>query len=36
LEGLGKISVFIGGKDIFIADARKSKGLMEKRGNELL
>lgn len=31
-EGLGKISVFIGTKDILVADARKLKSIAESRG----
>lgn len=32
MEGLGKISVFIGAKDLLIADARKLKRMMDKQG----
>lgn len=32
LEGLGKISVYIGGNDIFIADSRKFKSIMDRKG----
>ncbi|GEO07156.1 hypothetical protein AAE02nite_48200 [Adhaeribacter aerolatus] len=32
LEGLGKISIFIGTKDILLADARKFKTLAESKG----
>lgn len=35
LEGLGKISVFIGSKDILAADARKLKSLAEAKGIEI-
>jgi acetyl esterase/lipase len=35
LEGLGKISVFIGSKDILAADARKLKGLAESKSVEI-
>ncbi len=32
MQGLGKISIFIGGKDVFIADARKLKSMLDKQG----
>lgn len=32
LEGLGKISIFIGTKDILVADARKLKSIAESKG----
>lgn len=35
LEGLGKLSVFIGSSEILVADARKLKELMESRGIDL-
>lgn len=35
LEGLGKISVFIGSKDILVADARKLKSLAASKGIEI-
>ncbi len=35
LEGLGKISVFIGSKDILVADARKLRSLAESKGIEM-
>ncbi len=35
LEGLGKISVFIGSKDILAADTRKLKSLAESKGIDL-
>ncbi|MDQ3290044.1 MAG: alpha/beta hydrolase [Bacteroidota bacterium] len=35
LEGLGKISLFIGSKDILLADARKFKKLAESKGIEI-
>jgi acetyl esterase/lipase len=35
LEGLGRISIFIGSKEILIADARKLKSLAERNGIEI-
>ncbi len=35
LEGLGKISVFIGSKDILVADARKLRSLAQSKGIEI-
>ncbi len=32
MEGLAPISVFIGAKDVFIADVRKFKGILEQKG----
>lgn len=35
LEGLGKISVFVGSREILVADARKLKAMAEEKGIEI-